>query len=76
MSLNENNTKNSCSKEKKTTEPETNIEWLVLKELPSHLQYAFLESEKEKPVIIYAALTENEEQRLLKILRKYKETIA
>ena len=64
LSLNENNTKNSCSKEKKTTEPKTNTEGLVLKELPSHLQYAFLESEKAKPVIIYAALTENEEQRL------------
>ena len=64
LSLNENNTKNSCIKEKKTTEPETNTEGLVLKELPSHLQYAFLESEKAKPVIIYDALTENEEQRL------------
>ena len=46
-----------------------------MKELPSHLKYVFLEPEKEKPVIISAALTENEEQRLLKILRKYKEVI-
>ena len=47
-----------------------------MKELPSHLKYAFLELEKGKPVIISAELTENEEQRLLQILRKYKEAIA
>ena len=47
-----------------------------MKELPSHLKYAFLEPEKAKPVIISAALAENEEQKLLKILRKYKEAIA
>ena len=47
-----------------------------MKELPSHLKYAFLEPEKAKPVIILDALAENEEQRLLKILRKYKEAIA
>ena len=47
-----------------------------MKELPSHLKYAFLEPEKGKPVIISAALTEIEEQKLLKIMRKYKEAIA
>ena len=47
-----------------------------MKELSSHLKYAFLELEKAKPVIISTALTKNEEQRLLKILRKYKEAIA
>ena len=47
-----------------------------MKELPSHLKYEFLEPEKRKPVIISAALTEAEEQRLLVILRKYKEPIA
>ena len=46
-----------------------------MKELPSRLKYAFLEPEKGKPVIISAELTENEEQRLLQILRKYKEAI-
>ena len=76
LSLNENNKENSCSKEKKAIEQETNTEGLVLKELPSHLKYAFLEPEKEKSVIISAALTKNEEQKLLKILRKYKEAIA
>ena len=40
------------------------------------MKYAFLEQEKGKPVIISAALTEMEEQKLLQILRKYKEAIA
>ena len=47
-----------------------------MKELPSHLKYEFLEPEKRKSVIISAALTEAEEQKLLEILRKYKEAIA
>ena len=56
-----------------------------MKKLPSHLKYVFLEShlkyvflelEKAKPVIILAALTEPEEQKLLETLRKYKEAIA
>ena len=76
LSLNENNKENSCSKEKKATEQETITEGLILKELPSHLKYAFLEPKKAKPVIISATLTENEEQKLLNILRKYKEAIA
>ena len=76
LNLNEKNTENSCNSEKKATEQETSAEGLILKEFPSHLKYAFLEPEKTKPMIIYAALTENEEQKLLKILRKYKEAIA
>ena len=76
LSLNENSKENSCRKEKKATKQETSTEGLVLKELHSHLKYAFIEPEKAKPVIISDALTENEEHKLLKILRKYKEEIA
>ena len=47
-----------------------------MKELPSHLNYEFLEPEKRNSVIISAALTESEEKKLLEILRKYKEAIA
>ena len=47
-----------------------------MKELHSHLKYVFLEPEKRKPVIISATLIESEEQKLLEILRKYKEAIA
>ena len=76
LSLSENSQEHVCSKEQKATKQETSAEGLILKELPSHLKYAFLEPEKGKPVIISAALTEIEEQKLLKILRKYKEAIA
>ena len=47
-----------------------------MKELPSHLKYAFLEPKNRKPVTISAALTEPEEKKQLKILRKSKEDIA
>ena len=40
------------------------------------MKYEFLEPEKRKLVIISAALTKAEEQKLLEILRKYKEAIA
>ena len=51
-------------------------EGLVLKELPEHLKYAFLQPGKGNLVIIYAGLIKLEEQRLLETLRKYKEAIA
>ena len=54
-----------AAKKRKLPTQETSAEGLILKELPSHLKYAFLEPEKGKPVIISAELTENEEQRLL-----------
>ena len=76
LSLNENSQEHVCNKEQKVAEQETSAEGLILKELPSHLKYAILEPEKRKPVIISAALTEIEEQKLLQILRKYKEAIA
>ena len=76
LSLNENSHEHVCSKEQKAIEQETSSEGLILKELPSHLKYALLEPEKGKPVIISAALTEIEEQKLLQILTKYKEAIA
>ena len=75
-SINENSQDEESSLKQKTHEEETSAEGLTLKELPSHLKYEFLEPEKRKPVIISAALTEAEEQKLLVILRKYKEAIA
>ena len=75
-SINENNQDEVSSQKQQTHEQETSAEGLTLKELPSHLKYEFLEPEKRKPVIISAALTEAEEQKLLVILRKYKEAIA
>ena len=46
-----------------------------MKELPKHLKYAFLGAERAQPVIIVADLTVEKEQKLIKILRKYKEAI-
>ena len=74
-SLNEKSIRNSGINEKKGNEKETSAEGLILKELPSHLKYAFLEPEMAKPVIISAALNKNEEQQLQRILMKYKEAI-
>ena len=47
------------------------LKGLILKVLPEHLEYAFLQPEKGKPIIISAELTKLEKQKLLEILRKY-----
>ena len=75
-SINENSQDEISSQKQQTHEQETSAEGLTLKELPSHLKYEFLEPEKRKPVIISAALIVAEKQKLLVILRKYKEVIA
>ena len=74
-SMNDNSQDDVCSQGQKAAEQETIAKGLILKELPSHLKYNFLEPKKIKPVIISAELTEFEEQKLLEILRKYKESI-
>ena len=68
-SINENSQDEVSSQKQQTHEQETSAEGLTLKEFPSHLKYEFLEPEKRKPVIISAALTEVEEQKLLVILK-------
>ena len=73
--MNENSQDDVYSQGQKTAEQETSAEGLILKELPSHLKYDFLEPEKRKPVIISAALTKSEEHKLSEIFRKYKEAI-
>ena len=70
FSLNENSTEKSSSNEEKAKETKTSLEGLTLKELPRQLKYTFLEPEKEKPVIISAALTKFEEHQLIEILIK------
>ena len=42
-----------------------------LKPLPDTLKYAYLDEKKIYPVIISANLSEHEEERLLKVLRKH-----
>lgn len=46
-----------------------------LKQLPNHLRYAFLEDNSTYPVIISSSLTTNEEDKLLRILRKHKASL-
>ena len=76
FSVGENNAEKSNSYEEKVVEENKSLEGLILKELPKHLNYSFLQPEKGKPVIISTGLTRLEEQKLLDTLRKYKEALA
>nr|GEX54628.1 reverse transcriptase domain-containing protein [Tanacetum cinerariifolium] len=49
---------------------------LELKELPSHLEYAFLEDTSKLPVIIAKDLKEVEKEALIKVLKSHKRAIA
>nr|GEW80676.1 reverse transcriptase domain-containing protein [Tanacetum cinerariifolium] len=49
---------------------------LELKELPSHLEYAFLEETDKLPVIIEKDLKDVEKEALLKVLKSHKRAIA
>ena len=76
LSLKQNSMDNGDNNEEKEFLQETSTEGLVLKELPSHLKYAYLELPKSKPVIISARLCDDEEHKLLKFLKNYQESIA
>ncbi|GJZ78622.1 hypothetical protein Tco_0643459 [Tanacetum coccineum] len=47
-----------------------------LKELPSHLEYAFLDNNCELPVIISLLLSDQEKRSLLEVLTKHKKALA
>ncbi|GKB77924.1 reverse transcriptase domain-containing protein, partial [Tanacetum coccineum] len=49
---------------------------LELKDLPSHLEYAFLEDTDKLPIIIAKNLKDDEKARLLKVLKSHKRAIA
>ncbi|GJY17839.1 reverse transcriptase domain-containing protein [Tanacetum coccineum] len=49
---------------------------LELKDLPSHLEYAFLEGTDKLPVMISKELKEEEKDALLKVLKSHKRAIA
>ncbi|XP_024032154.1 uncharacterized protein LOC112094726 [Morus notabilis] len=64
--------------ERELKPPRPSIEeppFLELKRLPSHLRYAFLGEIKTLPVIVSAELTEDQEQKLLEVLRNFKKVI-
>ena len=48
---------------------------LELKPLPEHLKYVYLGAAQTLPVIIAADLTHSEEEKLLRVLRKYQDTL-
>ncbi|GJS81799.1 reverse transcriptase domain-containing protein [Tanacetum coccineum] len=49
---------------------------LELKDLPSHLEYAYLEGTDKLPVIIANNLKDDEKEALLKVLKSHKQAIA
>lgn len=57
--------------------PSTTIQpaTLELKPLPSNLKYAYLDNRKSFPVIIFASLADEQEEKLLSILKKHKKAI-
>nr|GEV53940.1 DNA-directed DNA polymerase [Tanacetum cinerariifolium] len=61
------------SKEKSSVEEPPELE---LKELPSHLEYVFLEDSNKLPVIIAKNLTINEKEALINVLNSHKRAIA
>nr|GEV72371.1 reverse transcriptase domain-containing protein [Tanacetum cinerariifolium] len=61
------------AKEKSSIEEPPKLE---LKDLPSHLEYAYLEGVDKLPVIIAKDLKVNEKEALLKVLKSHKRAIA
>nr|GEZ73088.1 reverse transcriptase domain-containing protein [Tanacetum cinerariifolium] len=61
------------SKEKSSVEEPPELE---LKELPSHLEYAFLENYNKLPVIIAKNLKDVEREALINVLKSHKRAIA
>ncbi|GKB48435.1 reverse transcriptase domain-containing protein, partial [Tanacetum coccineum] len=63
--------------ETKTVEPSSNdFPELELKDLPSHLEYAFLDDDNKLPVIIAKDLRDEDKTALLKVLKSHKHAIA
>ncbi|RDX90948.1 hypothetical protein CR513_27138, partial [Mucuna pruriens] len=48
---------------------------IELKTLPSHLKYAYLDKEQQLPVIIASNLRQEQEDKLLEVLRQHKKAI-
>ncbi|GJV34798.1 reverse transcriptase domain-containing protein [Tanacetum coccineum] len=63
--------------ELKTVEPSSDeLPELELKDLPPHLEYAFLEGTDKLPIIIAKDLKDEDKTALLKVLRSHKRAIA
>ncbi|GJY43120.1 hypothetical protein Tco_0431333 [Tanacetum coccineum] len=57
-------------------EPKVEIPEVELKELPPHLEYAFLEENNKLPVIISKDLSQDEKTSLINVLKNQKQAIA
>ncbi|RDX71301.1 Retrovirus-related Pol polyprotein from transposon 17.6, partial [Mucuna pruriens] len=57
------------------TEESPSLPPMELKPLPSHLKYAYLDNEQQLPVIITNNLLQEQEDRLLKVLRQHRKAI-
>ncbi|GKF84152.1 hypothetical protein Tco_0249050, partial [Tanacetum coccineum] len=57
-------------------EPKVEIPEVELKELPPHLEYAFLEENNKLPIIISKDLSQNEKTSLINVLKDRKRAIA
>ncbi|GJY89664.1 reverse transcriptase domain-containing protein [Tanacetum coccineum] len=57
-------------------EPKDEIPEVELKELPQHLEYAFLEKNNKLPVIISKNLSQEEKSSLINVLKNQKQAIA
>ncbi|GJS17569.1 reverse transcriptase domain-containing protein [Tanacetum coccineum] len=71
--------KNEDLKQKEVTKAKPSIEEppeLELKDLPSHLEYAYLEENNKLLVIIAKGLKDDEKEALLKVLKSHKRAIA
>ncbi|GJW54975.1 reverse transcriptase domain-containing protein, partial [Tanacetum coccineum] len=71
--------KNEDLKQSEVTKAKPSIEEppeLELKDLPSHLEYAYLEENDKLPVIIAKGLKDDEKEALLKVLKSHKRAIA
>ncbi|GJV87501.1 hypothetical protein Tco_1531439 [Tanacetum coccineum] len=71
--------KNEDLKQKKVTKAKPSIEEppeLELKDLPSNLEYAYLEENDKLPVIIAKGLKDDEKEALLKVFKSHKWAIA
>src|SRR3954462_10183607 len=62
-------------KKEEVAEKEEEHPKLELKQLPTHLRYAFLDDNKKYPVIVNASLKPEDEEKLLRTLRKYKRAL-
>ncbi|GKE89187.1 hypothetical protein Tco_1566662, partial [Tanacetum coccineum] len=49
---------------------------LVMKPIPEHLEYAFLEKDSLLPIVVYTLLQDNEKKHRVFVLKKHKEAFA